>query len=161
MTALAKYSFNASDGQTSQAALGQEVNVKGATWVYTKANATIPAYSLCYILADGTMSLATPALLTTTKPTEVVIPQCDFASGDYGYAACGPFQLREDNVTTFKVLANAAAANVVLYGIAATPGTVDDAVVAPIIQGLTLSAAQAGASVATACQATRRLGTTS
>lgn len=161
MTALAKYSFNASDGQTSLAALGQEVNVKGATWQYTKANATIPAYSLCYLLADGTMSLATPALLTTTRPTNVIIPQCDFASGDYGYGAVGPFELREDGVTNFKVLANAAAANVVLYGIAATPGTVDDAVVNPPIQGLLLAAAQAGASVATACFATRRLSTTS
>ena len=161
MTALAKYSFNETDGTTSLNALGQKVEVKGSTWQYTKANATIPAFSLCYILADGTMSLATPALLTTTKPTEVVIPQCSFASGDFGYAARGPFQLREDNVTTFRVLANASAASVVMYGIAATPGTVDDAVVTPIIQGLTLSAAQAGASIATACVATRALSTTS
>lgn len=157
MAALGKYSLFASDGATSLNALGQETNIKGATWLYSKANATIPAYSLCYLLNDGTMSLATPALLTTTKPTAVVIPQFDFASGDYGYAACGAFLLREDDVTPFKVLANAAVLNVVLYGIAATPGTVDDAAVTPIIQGLFLTATQAGASVATACIAVRRL----
>ena len=159
MTALGKYNLVSSDGQTSLAALGQEINVKGATWVYTKANATILAYQACYLLDDGTMSLATATLLTTTKPTTVVIPQAAFASGDYGYVPVGPFFLREDDVTTFKVLSKIASKDVQMYG-TATAGSVDDAVSNPPILGLFLSAAQTVDDTATACIAIRRLGTT-
>lgn len=157
MTALGKYALTASDGQTSLNAQGQEINIKGATWKYTKANAIIPAFSLCYILDDGTMSLATPTLLTTTKPTEIVIPQFAFASGDYGYAAVGPFFLREDDSTTFKVLSKISAKDVQMYG-TTTAGSADDSVSNPLIEGLTLTAAQTVDDTATACVAVRRLG---
>ena len=161
MGALAYANLKASDGTTSTAALGQTFEIKGATWVYAKAAAALTAGQLCYLDNSFNAALATPALLTTTKPTYVVIPQFDFASGEYGWFAAGPFFLREDDVTTFKVISKIAAQNVVMYGVAATPGSVDDAVAAPIIQGLFLSAAQAVNDALTPCIATRRLATTS
>lgn len=157
MTALAKYSLNASDGATSLAALGQEINVKGATWKYVKAAATIAAFQACYVLDDGTIALTTPTLLTTTKPTEIVIPQFAFASGDFGYAPVGPFFLREDDSTTFKVLSKAATKDLQMYA-TTTAGSVDDAVSNPLIEGLTLTATQTVDDTATACVAVRRLG---
>lgn len=148
--------LNASDGQTSTAGIGETFECNGATYQYVKANATIAAYQACYILDDGTISLATAALLTTTKPTNVCIPQFAMASGDYGWAPIGPFFLREDNVTTFKVLSKIAAKNVAMYG-TTTAGSVDDAVTNPKISGLQLTAAQTVDDVATACQAITRL----
>ena len=159
MTALGKYNLTASDGTTSQDALGQEINIKGATWVYTKANAAIAAYQVCYFLADGTISLATATLLTTTKPTLICIPQFAFAINEYGYAPVQFQPLREDNSTTFKVLSKIASKDVVMYG-TATAGSVDDAVSNPIIQGLVLTAAQTVDDTATACVAYRRLSST-
>lgn len=157
MTALAKYALTASDGATSLNALGQEINVKGATYIYTKANAIIPAFSLCYILDDGTMALATPTLLTTTKPTQIVIPQFAFAANDFGYVPAGPFFLREDDSTTFKVISKIAAKDVQMYA-TTTAGSIDDVVSNPLIEGLTLTAAQTVDDTATACVAVRRLG---
>jgi len=149
--------LTASDGQTSNGALGEEYNTKGATWIYIKAAAALAAYQLCYIADDGTAALATPTLITTTKPTTLCIPQFAFASGDYGWAAVGPFFLREDESTNFKVLSKAATKDLGMYAVAATPGSVDDAVVAPLIQGLTLIATQTVDDTATACVAHRRL----
>ena len=154
-------SLLSSDGTTSQAQLLEEATVKGARYLYVKANAAIAAFQACYVLSDGTISLATPALLTTTRPTRVVIPQYAFASGEFGWAWCGPGYLREDDVTTFKVLSKIATANVAMYAVAATPGTVDDAVAAPIIAGLFLTSACAVDDTATACQGTRVFATTS
>lgn len=149
-------SLNASDGATSLAALGETYEINGATYQYVKANATITAYQVCYILDDGTISLATAALLTTTKPTNVCVPQFAMASGDYGWAVIGPCFLREDGTTTFKVLSKIAAKNVLMYG-TTTPGSVDDAVTNPKISGLQLTAAQTVDDTATAFQATTRM----
>lgn len=153
---LAYVNLTASDGATSTAALGSTYEVKGATYIYTKANAAILAYQACYLLDDGTMSLATATLLTTTKPTLVVIPQFALASGDYGWAPCGPFFLREDDTTTFKVLSKIATKDLVMYG-CATAGSVDDAVSNPLIRGLTLTANQTVDDTATACIALTRM----
>lgn len=157
MTGFAAPNLTASDGAISQAALGQTFETKGATYEYCKAAEAIAAYQLCYIKADGTMALATATLLTTTRPAKIVIPQFAFASGDYGWAACGPFYLREDDVTNFKVLSKIANLSVVLYGQNTTPGSCDDAVANPPIQGLTLLASQTVDDTATACVATKRL----
>lgn len=160
MSAHAQYNLTASDGTTPSAAVGQEINVKGATYKYIKASGALSAFGLAYIKVDGNTAQATAALLTTTRPTEVVIPQFALADGEYGYAACGPFGLREDGTTAFKVISKIAVVSVAMYG-TATAGAVDDAVSAPIVQGLTLSAACVVDDTATACVATRKLTTTS
>lgn len=154
---LSYANLKASDGASALAQLGEFFETQGATWQYIKAAEALGAYQLCYVKVNGETALATPALLTTTRPTSIVIPQFAFASGEYGWALCGPFNLREDGVTACKVLSKIANLSVVLYGVAATPGSVDDAVANPPIQGLTLTASQAVDDTATACIATKKL----
>lgn len=161
MPHLAYANLTASDGTTSTAALGETFETKGATYVYCKATPAIAAYQACYLDNSFNAALTTPALLTTTKPTFVVIPQFAVLAGEYFWGACGPFFLREDDVTTFKVLSKIAVINVAMYATAVTAGSVDDAVAAPIIQGLFLSTASVVDDTATPCIATRRLTTTS
>ena len=87
---------------------------------------------------------------------DVVIPQFDFASGDYGYAAVGPFNLREDSSTAFKVLGLATdPANSKQYT-SATAGAVGNAATT-LIAGLTLVSTVGGANANTACVANARL----
>lgn len=134
--------LNSSDGTVSQAALGERRWIKGAQWVYGKAAANMTQVgSLVYFLNDGTFALATPALLTATKPTMCGVIQFTFASGEYGWVPVGPWFLREDDVTPFKVYSKIAAINVAMYAVAATPGEVDDAVAAPMVHGLILTTA--------------------
>lgn len=127
-----------------------------ATYKYVQASAAVDAFSLCRITATNTIAESTATDLTTTRPAGVCIPQFAVANGQYCWAPVGPFTVREDNVTTFKVLSKIANASVVMYG-TATAGSVDDAVSNPPIQGLTLTAACTVDDTATACVATQRL----
>lgn len=128
MTAMGMYNLNSSDGTTAQFAVGTEINVKGATWVYIKATAAA-------ITAGDVLSGASPAVAesaTTTTATALgtaggfaAVAQFAFAASEYGWAARGPFYLREDGVTTFVArIANVTAGNL-LYS-TATAGTLDD-----------------------------------
>lgn len=159
MTAQAKYNFSATDGTTSLAALGQEVNIKGATWMYVKASTSISAYQACIVTpVTCTIQPLTTALAASVGPVaDVVVPQFDFASGEYGYAPVGPFNLREDNSTTFKVSALTLDAAGAKQYTTATPGSVDDSSTT-LINGLTLSSTVGGATANTACTASSRLG---
>lgn len=148
--------LTSSDGLTPQAEVGATYVTKGAHYQYFKASAAIDAYSLCGISDTLTIAEVTAAVLTTTRPGGIAIPQFSVGSGEYCWAPVGPFYLREDNVTPFKVLSKAANADVALYG-TGTAGSVDDAVSNPVISGLTLTASQAGTDVATACIAFTRL----
>tara|TARA_R110000868_G_scaffold7229_3_gene39621 strand:+ start:443 stop:934 length:492 start_codon:yes stop_codon:yes gene_type:complete len=158
MTALAKYNLSASDGTTSLNALGQEINIKGATWMYVLASTTITAFQAC-IVTRATMTiqpLTTALAASVGAVADIVIPQFDFASGEYGYAAVGPFNLREDNSTTFKVSAlTLAVAGAKMYT-TATAGSIDDTATT-LIAGLTLNTTVGGSTANTACFATTRL----
>lgn len=155
MTAAAYANLTAVDGTTSTAQLGQEFNSKGATWMYVKASATCSAYKACIVAADGTIQPITTALATGVV-ADVVIPQFDFASGDYGWAPVGPFNLREDNVSNFKVSAlTLDAVNAIQYT-TATPGSVDDTATVQI-KGLRLLSTVGGSTADTACVAESRL----
>ena len=139
------------------AAPGDEFDAPhGARYVYVQASAAIDAFSLCRITSTNTVAESTASDLTTTRPANVCIPQFAVANAQYCWAPIGPFKLREDNVTTFKVLSKVANANVAMYG-TTTAGSVDDAVSNPPIQGLTLTAACAVDDTATACVASQRL----
>jgi len=158
MTASAKYSLNASDGSTSLNALLQEINIKGATWMYVKASATITAFQACIVSrADGTIQPLTTALAASVGPVaDIVVPQFDFVSGDFGYAPVGPFFLREDGATTFKVSALTLAVLGTKLYTTATAGSVDDAATT-LIAGLTLSSTVGGSTANTACTASTRM----
>lgn len=158
MTALGKYSLNSSDGPVSLNALGQEINVKGATWMYVLASTNITAGQIC-IVTKSTMTIQplTTALAASVGPVaDIVIPQFDFLSADYGYAPVGPFNLREDNVTTFKV--NAATLDVAgaKQYTTAVAGVIDDAVTT-LINNLTILTTVGGVQALTGCFAAGRL----
>ena len=141
----------------AQFALGDEYDgPHGARYKYVQASAAIDAFSLCRVTATNTVAESTATDLTTTRPGLVCIPQFSVAASQYCWAPIGPFTLREDNVTTFKVLSKIASASVAMYG-SATAGSVDDAVTNPLIAGLTLTAAQTVDDTATACIAAHRL----
>lgn len=131
------YNLTSSDGTTAQAQLGQTCTVKGANYQYFKANGAIAAYAACtvsnaFLAAEGT---------TTTsgaKPTAVCIPQFAVADGEYFWAPVGPFYLREDDSTTFKVKAALNCAGSVKLYTTATAGVVDDSAT-DLIAGLCLT----------------------
>lgn len=136
---VGKYNLTSSDGTTAQAGLGNEVFVKGNRYKYVKANGAVAAYACCLINASGEAIEATTTLVgTAARPTALCIPQFALATGEYGWAAVGPFRLREDGSTTFKVLAANAATSVRLYT-TATAGVLDDAVTTGLIAGLALT----------------------
>lgn len=142
---------------TASAALGDEFDAPhGARYKYVQASAAVDAFSLCRITPTNTIAESTATDLTTTRPAVVCIPQFAVANGQYCWAPIGPFLVREDNVTTFKVLSKIANANVAMYG-TTTAGSVDDAVTNPVVRGLTLTAACATDDTATACVAVTRL----
>jgi hypothetical protein len=158
MTAIMAYNLTSSDGLVPQFGLGNEIDVKGARYKYLKAAGAIAAYSACTIQNDGDAEEAT----TTTsgaKPTGVAIPQFDVADLEYFWAPVGPFGLREDNSTAFKVLAATLCATSVKLYTTATDGVVDDTAT-DLIAGLCLTATNAaGGTVATSCVAVQRLVT--
>lgn len=160
MAILTAANLTSSDGTTQATGLGTEfLAAYGAIWVYGQVDSatTIVAGDLVQISDTGTLLLAT----STTAATAVArcgVAQFAGASSEYMWVARGPFYLREDGTTTFKVLAAAAVADVVLYT-TATGGVVDDASGGGAIKvsGLWLTASSAGPAVLTACQAADRL----
>lgn len=139
MAVCADYNLTSSDGSTAKFGLGDEAEFGGARYKYVKASGSIAAYAACHITAAGLAIQATTTLVgTAARPTGICIPQFAMASGDYGWAPVGPFMLREDGVTTFKVLAANAATSVRLYT-TATDGVLDDAVTTGLIAGLALT----------------------
>lgn len=156
---VAQVNLTQSDGATSNGALGETYETKGAMWLYVKASATITQYQACIVGDDGTCQPLTTTLATSPVAT-IVIPQFAFASGDYGWAPCGPFFLREDEVTTFKVNNgnSPSAKDVVLYS-HATAGYVSDQTASSAIKitGLQFIATATSAGTAYACVAQRRM----
>lgn len=128
MTHLAYANLTASDGTVSTAAVGETFETKGATYMYCKATAaTIAAYSACSGATPAAMEEATTTTATAlgTAGGYACIPQFAVAASEYFWAPVGPFYLREDDVTKFKVLAANCAAAVLLYS-TATDGVLDD-----------------------------------
>lgn len=157
MTAHAYFNLFAPDSEGSAAPLGQPINVKGAEWIRIKAGANIAAFQPCIVNSAG---IAVP--LTTTNagadPQDVVIPQFAFAEGESGYAPVGPFGLREDGVTPFRVAALTLCAQDVKLYTTATAGAVDDTATT-LITGLSLTETNAGGNTANMpCVAVSRLG---
>lgn len=150
-----KVNLKSSDGTTAQAGLGDIYETKGATYQYFKCNssAAIAAYSACTV---SNAWLAAVATTTTSgaKPTLVCIPQFAVAVDEYFWAPIGPFYLREDNSTTFKVLAAASCADSVKLYTTATDGVVDDSAT-DLIEGLTLTETITGAEAADCIAVTR------
>ena len=127
----AMYNLTASDGTTAQAAVGDTINVNGATWVYCKATAA--AIALGDVLsAVGSNPGAVESATTTTVTAEgtgggfCAIAQFAVAASEYFWAARGPFFLREDGVTAFYARVQNATAGAILQS-HATAGTLDDA----------------------------------
>lgn len=137
MAGHAQYNLTASDGTTSQAALGQMANIKGAQYMYFIADGAITAYAACSIQNDYDASMLT----TTTsgaKPTLVCIPQFAVADNEYFWAPIGPFFKREDGSTTFKVLSAVSCADSVKLYTTGTDGVVDDSAT-DLVAGLLLT----------------------
>lgn len=129
------------DGTTAKilAGLGDRLNVKGAGYIYIKAGAAIAAYACCHVsAAQVALEITTTLMGTVLRPTLICVPQYSLASGEYGWAWCGPGYLREDRSTTFKVLAANAATSVRLYT-TGTAGVLDDAVTDGLVTGLALT----------------------
>lgn len=140
MAGHAGYNLTSSDGTTAQFRLGDIINVCGATYMYLIADGAITAYSACSIQNDFDAQMATSAL-SGAKPTAFAIPQFAVADNEYFWAPVGPFFLREDGVTTFKVNALASCAGSVKLYTTTTDGSVDDATGAgqDLIAGLCLT----------------------
>lgn len=158
MTVHAGYNLVASEGTVPQFAQGDETETAGgARYRYCKANGAIAAYQLCHVSSAGVATPSTTTLVgTPARPTDYCIPQFAVADGEYFWGAIGPFTLREDNVTTFKVLAALnCAADVKLYttGVA---GVADDSATTAIVAGLALTETITTARAAN-CVATQRL----
>lgn len=146
MSGHAQYNLASSDGTTAQAALGQKIDVKGATYQYFLADGAVAAYEACYIQNDYDASPITTAL-SGARPCGVCIPQFAAADNEYFWAPVGPFFKREDGSTTFKVKAAAnCAVDVKLYT-TATAGVVDDTAT-DLIAGLLLTETIVGAEAA-------------
>lgn len=150
------YNLTSSDGTTAQAQLGERAEVKGAVYQYFKASGAIAQYAACTV---SNAMLAAEGTTTTSgaKPTAVCIPQFAVADTEYFWAPVGPFYLREDNVTTFKVKAALNCATSVKLYTTATAGVVDDAAT-DLIAGLCLTETITTAEAAD-CIATQRLVT--
>lgn len=133
----AGYNITASDGTVAQAALGDTMNVCGATYMYFIADGTIAIYSACTVQNDLDAEEAT----TTTsgaKPSLVCIPQFAVADNEYFWAPVGPFFFRENGSTTFLVNAALNCATSVKLYTTATDGVVDDSAT-DLIAGLFLT----------------------
>lgn len=160
MTQLAYVNLTASDGSTSTAEVGSTFETKGAQWIYVKASTAITAYQACVVASDGTIG---PATHGGTYPTSAVvrticIAQFAFASGDYGWAWCGPGLLREDDSSNFKVSALTLCVLDVIVYTTGTAGSIDDTSSSQEqIQGLYLASTVGGSTANTACFATRRM----
>lgn len=152
------YNLTSSDGTTSQAALGDEIEVKGgARWKYVQASGALAIYQLCHITAAGLAIPSTTALVgTAARPTTLGIPQFAVADTEYAWIPVGPFRLREDGSTAFKVLGAASDVLGTKQYTTGTAGVVDDAPTTGVVQGLALTETLTGAAAA-ACVAVTRL----
>lgn len=137
MTAHSSYNLTASDGTTAKFALGTQINVKGATYQYFIADGAITAYSACGVQNDYDAAML-DTTISGVKPTMVCIPQFAVADNEYFWGPIGPFRLREDGSTTFKVRAQTNCADSVKLYTHATAGTVDDTAT-DLIAGLFLT----------------------
>ena len=157
MTGQAYYDLNAPTDSVAYAQLKQEINVKGAEYMFVQAAATIARGDVCVVSNTGTIVPMTTGN-AGADPQDVVIPQFAMASGEYGWAPVGPFHLREDNATSFVVnTLTGSAADTKLYT-HATAGLVSGTATT-LIRGLSLTAANAsGGNALRACVATSRLG---
>lgn len=129
--------LTSSDGTTSQFGLGTDYNTKGASYKYFKAGAAIAVYSACSV-SNAWVAVVGTTTTSGAKPTLFCIPQFAVASGEYFWAPVGPFYLREDGATAFKVLAAASCADSVKLYTTGTDGVVDDSAT-DLITGLVLS----------------------
>lgn len=137
MAVKSGYNLTSSDGTTPKFQLGETVEIAGATYKYFKASGAIAAYDSCTVQNDWDAEKGT----TTTsgaKPTMFCIPQFAVADQEYFWAPVGPFRLREDGVTTFKVNAALNCAGSVKLYTTATGGVVDDTAT-DLIAGLFLT----------------------
>lgn len=157
MTGQAMYNLAASDGTTAQAALGQLIEVKGATWMYVKAGAAIVAYDLVQVESTGVTTATNSATTTTagSKPAIMGCAQFAVAIGEYFWLPIGPFHLREDDSTYFYCNALISCAQDVKLYTTATAGSVDDSVTT-LIEGL-VGVATITAAAAMAVRAVTRL----
>lgn len=143
MTAQAGYNLTSSDGTDPQFGVGDRINVCGAEYVYCLATAaTIAANSACSGASPAVMEEATTTTATAlgTAGGLGVVPQFAVGASEYFWGAAGPFYLREDGVTTFKVLAANVTGGALLYS-TATDGVLDDTSAGSTIPlyGLTLT----------------------
>lgn len=128
MTTQAGYNLGATDGTDPQFGVGDRANICGSIYLYCKATAAaIAAYAICSGANPGAIAEATTTTATAlgTAGGLAVNPQFAFAASEYGWAACGPFYLREDGSTAHKVLAANVTAGNLLYS-TATAGVLDD-----------------------------------
>lgn len=128
MSTHAMYNLTASDGTTAKAGVGDLADICGAVYMYCKATAaTIAAYSACSGATPAAMEEATTTTATAlgTAGGFCCIPQFAVAASEYFWAPVGPFYLREDGSTPFKVLAANVTAGNLLYS-TATDGVLDD-----------------------------------
>lgn len=148
------------DGLTSNGQLGEFYESNGAMWQYVKASGAIAQYDAVVITNGQLASSLTTTLATATAPLAIGIAQYAFADLEYGWVAVGPFYLREDGVTAFKVTNGntPSAASVKLYS-HATAGRISDqtASSAVLIPGLVFPATATTAGTAYAVQAVRKL----
>jgi hypothetical protein len=132
---MAQENLISSDGTSAQAQVGEIRTIKGADYMYCKATAaTIAAYSMCSGATPAAMEEATTTTANAlgTAGGFACIPQFAVAASEYFWGAIGPFYLREDDVTKFKVLAANAAAGALLNS-TATDGVLDDASTTAVI----------------------------
>lgn len=151
-----KVNLTSSDGTTAQAELGAEYVTKGAHYRYFQASGAIVAYSLCTV-SNAMVAVEGTTTTSGAKPTACCIPQFAVADGEYFWAPVGPFYLREDGSTKFKVLSAANCAGSVKLYTTDTDGTVDDSAT-DLVAGLTLTETITTAEAAD-CIAVQRLVT--
>lgn len=156
---LAGPNLYSSDGTEAKAAVGEIFEENGNTWMYVLASSDCAAYKLCLISKTFTV-----APVDTTGAGSTVnaycIPQFTIASGEYGWAPVGPFNVRTvpSGVTTFKVKCATLDAEGVKQYTTATAGTVDDSATT-LVSGLTINATDGGGGSDIACRAVSRLVT--
>ncbi len=157
MVALAAYNLTSSDTDRNFA-LGTTIEIKGATYRYFQAGGTINAFDMVTV-NNSFVAVAGTTTTSGARPTLCAIPQFAVANGEFFWAPVGPFQLREDGSTPFRVNAlTLCAADVKLYT-TATAGAIDDTAT-DLVAGLVLTATNsAGSTVATACVAVQTLVT--
>lgn len=147
MAIVAMANITSSDGLVPQAGLGDTFETGGATYRYFKSSAAIAQYALCSV-SNAFVAIGGTTGTVSAKPTLFCIPQFAIdAADEYFWAPVGPFQLREDGVTTFKVLGAALCAGSVRLYTTGTTGVVDDSVTT-LVAGLCLTETLVGAEAA-------------